>query len=94
MIIKYVLDKSFGPPGSFTGYFILLVGLITVCASWSGLGLSGLGSFVACSRSGCMLDCDNFKIRFTDNLCRLFKVEMAIYPSKNTDRSKSCQDDV
>lgn len=74
MIIKYVLDKSFGPPGSFTGYFILLVGLITVFASWSGLVLIVLGSFMAFSTSGCMIDCDNFKIRFTDNLWGIFKV--------------------
>lgn len=74
MFIKYVLDKSFGPAGSFTGYFLLLFGMITVFISWSGLVLIVLGSFMAFSSSGCMIDCDNFKIRFTDNLWGFIKV--------------------
>ena len=74
MIIKYVLTRVSASRLALL-YFILLVGLITVFASWSGLVLIVLGSFMAFSTSGCMIDCDNFKIRFTDNLWGIFKVK-------------------
>lgn len=82
-IVHYKLDKSFGPAGSVAGFFLLAVGVFTVHNSWPGAVLIVFGSFVAFSSSGCTIDFDNFRIRFTNNLFGLFKVGKWMYVSPN-----------
>ncbi|MDG5799829.1 hypothetical protein QA597_05575 [Marinilabiliaceae bacterium ANBcel2] len=74
MILNYTLDKSFGPAGSVVGYFIILVGVSTVHLSFSGVVLMLIGSFMAFSTTGSVIDVDNFKIRFTNNLFGFIKI--------------------
>ena len=73
-MINYIIDKNFGPSGSFAGYILIIVGAFTVLASISGAVLMLLGSFMAFSSTGCSVDSDNFRIRFTNNLWGLIKV--------------------
>lgn len=74
MIIHYTIDKSFGPAGSFAGYFLMLIGIFTIHLSLSGLVLIILGSLMAFSTSGCSVDPGNFKLRFTNNLFGFIKI--------------------
>lgn len=74
MLLTYVTDKSFGPSGGFAGYFLMLVGLATVFLSVSGAVLLLMGSFMGFSTSGCSVDVDHFRIRFTNNLWGFIKV--------------------
>ena len=74
MLLTYVTDKSFGPSGGFAGYFLMGVGVFTIFLSISGAVLLLLGSFMAFSASGCSVDVDHFRIRFTNNLWGFIKV--------------------
>ncbi|WP_026474963.1 hypothetical protein [Alkaliflexus imshenetskii] len=74
MILNYTLDKSFGPAGSIVGYFLMAVGISTIHLSLSGLVLIMLGCFMAFSASGCSIDVENFKIRFSNNLFGFIKI--------------------
>lgn len=70
----YRLDKSFGPPGAAAGFFLLTIGVITIFKSFSGAILIVLGSFMAFSSSGCTVDFDNFRIRFSNDLFGFIRV--------------------
>jgi len=80
-IVNYKLDKSFGPAGAAAGFFLMAVGVITIFESFSGAVLIILGSFMAFSSSGCTIDFDRFRIRFTNNLFGLFRVGKWLYVS-------------
>jgi hypothetical protein len=74
MFIHYSLDKVFGPAGSVTGIFLILVGVATIHLSFSGAILIGLGSFMAFTTTGTSVDIENFRIRFSNNLFGFIKV--------------------
>jgi hypothetical protein len=64
----YRLDKTFGPAGASAGYFLLLVGIATIYLSFSGAILMVFGCFMAFSFTGCSVDSNNLRVRFTDVL--------------------------
>lgn len=73
MIVKNKLDKSFGPSGTFAGYTLFAVGLITTYSNWGGLILVVVGAFMGFSSTSTLIDPDNKKIMFSNNLFGLFK---------------------
>ncbi|MCG8696506.1 MAG: hypothetical protein MI922_00520 [Bacteroidales bacterium] len=73
MIIKNKFDKPLGPSASFSGYLFLFFGAITIT---SGLGIFFIiiGSFMAFTRTGIILDKDKNRYRLYTNLFGLIKV--------------------
>jgi hypothetical protein len=74
MIIKNKLDKTFGPFGSSTGYFMLLGGIIATYYSFVGLFIAIVGAFAAFTSTSTLIDTDNKKAKFSDNLFGIIPV--------------------
>ena len=68
MIIKNKLDKAFGPVGSSTGIFMIIGGFIATYYSFIGIILVILGAFVGLTSTSTILDTDNRKVKFSNNL--------------------------
>jgi len=68
MIIKNKLDKTFGPFGTSTGFFLLLGGIVTAYYSIFCLLIAVVGAFVLFTSSGTFIDTDNKKMKFSNNL--------------------------
>ena len=73
MILKNKLDKSFGPSGTFAGYTLFAVGLITTYSNWGGLILVVVGAFMGFSSTSTLIDPGNKKIMFSNNLFGFLK---------------------
>ncbi len=73
MEISNRIVLTFGPAGSFAGYVLLIVGLLTL-NSWVGIILILLGLFFAFSFSGTTIDRKNNKYRQYTKIFGLFKV--------------------
>ena len=73
MILKNKLDKSFGPSGTFAGYMIFIVGLITTYSNWGGLILVLAGAFMGFSSTSTFIDLDKKRIMFSNNLFGFIK---------------------
>lgn len=74
MIIKNKLDKPFGPFGTSTGFFMLLGGIIATCFSFFGLFIAIIGAFVCFTSTSTIIDPDNKKIKFSNNLFGIIQV--------------------
>ncbi len=75
MIIKNKLDKTFGPSASFSGYFMMAIGIFVVIThSITGLILVLIGAFTAFTNTSAFIDIENKKVRFTNNLFGLISV--------------------
>lgn len=74
MILKNKLDKTFGPFGSSTGFFLMIGGLITIFFSWIGILLAIAGAFAAFTSTSTYIDTEKKKIRYSDNLFGVFPV--------------------
>jgi hypothetical protein len=68
MIIKNKLDKTFGPFGTSTGFFMFLGGIITTYYSFIGLFIIVIGAFAAFTSTSTCIDTANKKIKFSNNL--------------------------
>ena len=69
MIIKNILDKPFGPAGTFAGIFIFIVGLITtVLFSFTGLFLALIGAFFGFTYTSTLVDFERKRVKFSSNL--------------------------
>jgi hypothetical protein len=68
MIVQNKLDKTFGPFGSATGFFLLIGGLVATCFSIFGLLVVLVGAFAAFSSTSTLIDTVNKKIKYSDNL--------------------------
>lgn len=73
MIVKSELDKSFGPSGTFAGYTIFIIGLITTYSNWGGLILVLVGAFMGFSSTSTLIDLDKKKIKYSNNLFGFIK---------------------
>ncbi len=74
MIIINKLDKTFGPFGTSTGFFMLLGGIIATYYSYWGLLIVVIGAFVCFTSSSTIIDTDNKKIKYSNNLFGIFRV--------------------
>jgi len=73
MMVKNKLDKSFGPSGTFAGYTIFIIGLITTYSNWGGLILVVLGALMGFSSTSTLIDSDKKRIMFSNNLFGFIK---------------------
>jgi hypothetical protein len=74
MIIQNKLDRTFGPFGSSTGFFLLIGGLITSYFSIFGLLIVLIGAFAAFTSTSVQIDTDNKRIKYSDNLFGIIKI--------------------
>lgn len=65
---NYRLDKAFGPVGSVSGIIIFIVGLFLLFTSVAGLIFILLGAFVGFSTTSTIVDYNNRKIKFSNNI--------------------------
>lgn len=91
MIIKNKLDRTFGPFGSSTGLFLLLGGIITTYFSILGIIFIIVGAFAAFTSTSTIIDTDNKKIKYSDNLFGIIPVGkwISIKPDMKLGLSKS-----
>lgn len=68
MIIKNKLDKTFGPFGTSTGFFIMIGGVIATFYSFLGLIIAIVGAFACFTSTSTIIDTDNKRIKHSDNL--------------------------
>jgi hypothetical protein len=68
MITNNKLDKSFGPVGTISGITILIVGLILIFFSVSGLFLIAIGAFVGLTSTSTLIDFDKKQLKFSNNI--------------------------
>jgi len=73
MVINNRVNLTFGSAGSFTGYILLAVGLVTI-NSWVGIILVLIGAFFALSFTGITIDKEENRCRQFTQLFGLFKV--------------------
>lgn len=62
------LDKAFGPVGNSAGMVLFLAGLIITFYSFTGLILLLMGAFFGFSSTSTLVDFDNRKLKFTNNI--------------------------
>jgi hypothetical protein len=74
MIIKNRLDKTFGPFGSSTGFFMMFGGLVATYFSIFGIIIVIIGAFAAFTSSSTCIDTDKKKIKYSDNLFGIFQI--------------------
>lgn len=74
MIIQNKLDKTFGPFGSSTGFFLLIGGVIATFFSVFGLIIVLIGSFVAFTSTSVQIDTENRRIKYSDNLFGIIRI--------------------
>ena len=96
---NYRLDKSFGPTGVIAGIILLIVGIILTPFYVSGLFLILIGSFVGLSSTSTIVDYENKRMKFSNNLFGIISVgkwvaiennmKVGIIKSKKTWRSYS-----
>jgi len=91
MIIKNKLDKTFGPFGSSTGFFLMIGGIITTYFVIYGIIIVIVGAFAAFTTTSTFIDTDNKKIKFSDNLFGIISVGkwIQIKPEMKLGLSKS-----
>jgi len=68
MIIKNKLDKTFGPFGTSAGFFLFLGGLAATWFSPFWVILATFGAFASFTTTSSIIDTDNRKIKFCNNL--------------------------
>jgi hypothetical protein len=83
MIIKNKLDKSFGPVGTSAGIFLFIIGIITLYSSWFGLILVLLGAFVGFSSTSTIIDSDNRRVKFSNNLFGIIQTGKWIFVNQD-----------
>jgi len=73
MKISNRISLTFGPAGSFSGYILLIVGIVTL-NTWAGILLVLIGAFFAFSFSGTTIEKGQNRYRQFTQLFGLFKV--------------------
>jgi len=68
MLIKNNLDKTFGPFGSSTGFFLIPGGAVATYFSPFGILIVLAGAFAAFTTTSTIIDTDKRRMRHCDNL--------------------------
>jgi hypothetical protein len=74
MIIRNKLDKTFGPFGTSTGFFMMILGIVATWFSFFGIFIVLIGAFACFTSTSTIIDTDNKKIRYSDNLFGIIPV--------------------
>jgi hypothetical protein len=85
MIQHYKLDKLFGPSGTFAGYLLLIVGLITVYFTLAAIPLILLGGIMAFSYFSSQIDTLKKRYRMNLNLFGFYPIGKWIEFQKTDD---------
>ncbi|MEI7661293.1 MAG: hypothetical protein WCK34_03815 [Bacteroidota bacterium] len=73
MKAEYKHDNSFGPVGATAGVMVFVAGVILVFFHLTGIILILTGAFVGFSSSSTILDYDNRRIMFSNNIFGIIK---------------------
>jgi len=69
---RYINEKIFGPVGSSSGYFLLIVGIYLIYKSSIslevGITLSFIGAFLGFSYTSTVIDYDKKRVKFLNNI--------------------------
>ena len=68
MIVKNKLERTFGPFGSSTGFFLFLGGLLATYYSLTGLIIVFIGAFVTFTSTSAIIDTSKKRIKHSSNL--------------------------
>lgn len=79
MIEKHKLDIAFGTAGSFAGFSIIVAGIIVLFSNITAIALIVLGSFFAFTSTSCLVDFQNKRVKFTNNLFGFYPVGKWVY---------------
>jgi hypothetical protein len=79
MTTKNKLDKMFGPVGTSAGIFLFVAGLIISYFPFTGLFLVLIGAFVGFTSTSTMVDFDNKRLRFSNNIFGIFPIGQWIF---------------
>jgi hypothetical protein len=74
LIIKNKLDKTFGPFGTSTGFFMMILGIVATYFSFFGIFIVVIGAFACFTSTSTIIDTDNKKIKYSDNLFGIIPV--------------------
>jgi hypothetical protein len=74
MMVNNKLDKSFGPVGALSGLILFVVGIVMTCFYFSGLVLVLLGAFIGFTSTSTLLDFENKRVKFTNNLFGILRI--------------------
>jgi hypothetical protein len=69
-----ILDKSFGPVGTSAGAILFVVGLVLLFSHITGLILILIGAFVGFSSTSALIDYENKRVKFSNNLFGIIKI--------------------
>lgn len=73
MIENNIIEKSFGPVGTFAGIIVFIGGLILIISSFSGAILILIGALFGFSYSSTAIDYDRKRMKFINNIFGLIK---------------------
>jgi hypothetical protein len=68
MIIRNKLDKTFGPFGTSTGFFMFLGGIVLTYYSFIGPVIVIIGAFVSFTSTSTYIDTDKKRIKYSNNI--------------------------
>jgi hypothetical protein len=68
MIVKNMLEKTFGPFGSSTGLFMFIGGILASWYSWIGPVIALIGAFASFTTTSVLVDADNKRIKLSNDL--------------------------
>jgi len=74
MIAENKHGRTFGPFGTSTGFFMIIGGLISIYFTSFGVLIALFGAFAAFTSASTLIDTDNRKIRFSDNLFGFIRI--------------------
>jgi hypothetical protein len=74
MIIKNKFEKTFGPFGTSTGFFMMILGIVATYFSFFGIFIVVIGAFACFTSTSTIIDTDNKKIKYSDNLFGIIPV--------------------
>jgi len=74
MIKRNKLDKSFGPFGGSTGFFLLLGGLAATWFSPYGVILAAIGAFAAFTTTSTFVDAEKRRMKFSNDIFGIIPV--------------------
>jgi len=73
MIINNKIEQIFGTAGSTSGYVFIIIGIVLLFYSFTGILVLIIGAFMAFSTTSAIIDFDNKRVKFSNNLFGFIK---------------------
>jgi hypothetical protein len=74
VIIRNKFDKTFGPFGTSTGFFMMLLGIVATYFSFFGIFIVLIGAFACFTSTSTTIDVENKRMRHSDDLFGIIPV--------------------